>query len=105
MMESLVTSPASPSPNGVATSAFPTIDPNLVVEHLAAVLEITLGASRKDLENVGSLLSKARFSETVQRCTRFATESQLALYVQKDVATADGSDGSLDGTSICYSPL
>jgi dynein heavy chain 1 len=101
MMESLVTSPASPSANGLATAAFPTIDPNLVVEHLASVLEITLGASRRELENVGSLLSKSRYTETVQRCTRFATESQVALYVQKDIAAGDGLDGSIDGSSIC----
>jgi dynein heavy chain 1 len=83
-MESLIAAPASPS-NGVATNGFPTIDPTLVVEHLAAVLQITLGATRQDLENTGSLLSKSKYSDTVQRCTRFATESQVALYVQKDV--------------------
>lgn len=104
-MESLVTSPANPSPNGIATSNFPTIDPTLVVEHLAAILEITLGATRKDLENAGSLLSKAKYSETVQRCTRFATENQLALYVQKDIASLDASDGSLDGAGICQHPF
>lgn len=100
MMESLVTSPTSSSTNGLATATFPTIDPSLVVEHLASVLEITLGASRKELENVGSLLSKSRYSETVQRCTRFATESQVALYVQKDIATEDGSDGTVGASSM-----
>lgn len=104
-MESLVTSPASPSTNGLATSAFPTIDPNLVVEYLASVLEITLGAQRKELESAGSLLSKARYSETVQRCTRFATESQVALYVQKDIAASDGLNGEVDASGICSSLL
>jgi dynein heavy chain 1, cytosolic len=91
-MESMVAAPASPAPNGVASNPFPTIDPILVVEHLAAVLEITLGATRRELENFGSLLSKARYSDTVQRCTRFATESQVALYVRKDVVS-EGEDG------------
>lgn len=92
-MESLVAPPVSPS-NGVATNGFPTIDPTLVVEHLAAVLQITLGATRKELENIGSLLSKSKYSDTVQRCTRFASESQVALYVQKDVvAQADEVSG------------
>ena len=91
-MESLTVSPASPSPNGVASSPFPPIDPTLVVEHLAAVIETALGATRKELENVGSLLSKARYSDTVQRCTRFATESQLVLYVQKDIVL-EAKDG------------
>jgi len=98
---SLVTSPASPSgngTNGIATGAFPTIEPTLVVEYLASVLEITLGATRPDLENAGSLLSKSRYSDTVQRCTRFATESQSALYVQKDVISKD-EDGIADGSS------
>jgi dynein heavy chain 1 len=100
-MESLVTSPASPSTNGLATGGFPTIDPNVVVEYLASVLEITLGANRKDLESAGSLLSKPRYSETVQRCTRFATESQVALYVQKDIAAGDGLNGDIDISGIC----
>jgi dynein heavy chain 1 len=67
----------------------------MVVEYLTAVLQITLGASGKDLEAAGSLLSKARYSDTVQRCTRFAAESQsAALYVLKDVVAgeADGED-------------
>lgn len=102
MMEGLVTTPASPSTNGLATGAFPTIDPNVVVEYLTSVLEITLGAKRKDLECVGSLFSKARYSETVQRCTRFATESQVALYVQKDIATDDGLNGIVDSSGICF---
>lgn len=93
--------PASPlGPNGLATSTFPSIDPNLVVEYLASVLEITLGASRQDLEKDGSLLSKTKHSDTVQRCTRFATESQTALYVQKDVAAAESVDGVPESSSM-----
>jgi dynein heavy chain 1 len=88
-----IVSPASPA-NGVASTSLPAIDPVLVVEHLAEVLKVTLGATRKDLESLGSLLSKSRYSETVSRCTRFATESQLALYVQKDVV--DQPDGVVD---------
>jgi dynein heavy chain 1 len=102
-MESLVTSPASPSTNGLASGAFPTIDSSVVVEYLASVLEITLGAKRKDLESAGSLLAKARYSETVQRCTRFATESQVALYVQKDIAAGDGLNGDVDASGIWLS--
>ncbi|TAQ87556.1 hypothetical protein B7494_g4139 [Chlorociboria aeruginascens] len=102
MMESLVNSPGNPSQNGLATGAFPTIDPAVVVEYLVSVLQITLGASRRDLENVGSLLSKARYSDTVQRCTRFATESQVALYIQKDVASVDGLENGLDPSETTY---
>lgn len=97
-----VTSPTGPATNGLATAAFPTIDPNLVVEYLSSVLQSTLGASRRELENVGSLLSKSRYSDTVQRCTRFATESQAALYVQKDLAGGNGLGGPGETSSMHY---
>lgn len=91
-----VDSPASP--NGVAKDVF-AVDPLLIVEHLANVIEITLGATRKDLENANSLLSKSRYQDTISRCSRFASENQVALYVTKDIALASGQNGSLDGTS------
>jgi hypothetical protein len=99
MME--VTSPGgSPSANGLAAGAGGgyQIDPLLILDHLAQVCEITLGASKKELENVGSLLSKARVSDTTQRVQRWA-ESQAVLYLQKDIASGDVLDGPLDGTS------
>jgi len=84
----------SPGANGVQTSnPFTVMDPNLVVHHLTELLQITLGASRKDLEGPGSLLSKPRYADTVQRCTRFASESQVALYVQKEVVATDEPNG------------
>lgn len=94
----------SPGANGGAplSNPFPSIDPNLVVHHLTDLLQITLGASKRDLEGPGSLLSKSRYADTLQRCARFASESQVALYVQKDVLTAsepNGVDKSL-GASI-----
>ena len=98
-MESLVTSPAAPSANGATTNPFPTIDPLLVVEYLAAILETNLGATRTELEDIGSLLSKSKYSDTIQRCTRFAAESQQALYVQKDLVEANTlGDTILDST-------
>jgi hypothetical protein len=77
---------SSPStPNGVAASLPPsTADPILVLEHIAALIQTTLGVARRELEAVGSLLSKAKHSETLNRCARFASESQVALYAQKD---------------------
>ncbi len=88
----------SPStPNGVAASnAPPSTDPVLVLEHIAALIQTTLGAARKELEAVGSLLSKSKHSETLNRCARFATESQVALYAQKDQieeGTINGHNG------------
>lgn len=91
-----VVSPSEVPSNGIGNGVFPTIDPVLVVEHLVQVLEVTLGATRKELENVGSLLSASRYPDTIQRCTRFATESQPALYVQKDIASHDTIESSVD---------
>jgi len=78
-----------PPPNSLAA-----IDPTLVVQHLADLLEVTLGASAEDLERAGSLLSESSRQETIQRCTRFASESQVALYVQKISKSAEQSNGS-----------
>ena len=81
------------------------IDPNLVVDYLVEVLGITLGASLEDLENAGSLLSRSRKSETIQRCTRFALESQVVLYVQKEFAPAAETNGinGISGKGSSYS--
>ena len=79
------------------SSASAIIDPDIVVRHLVDLLEITLGATRDDLERKGSLLSEARKSDTVQRCTRFASESQVALYVQKTVIATDLPNGAANG--------
>ena len=82
----------TPSPPAPAS-----IDPDLVVRHLVDLLEITLGASTEDLERKGSLLSEARRRDTVQWCTRFASESQVALYVQKTIVTTDLANGAVNG--------
>lgn len=101
-----VTAPGgtSPSANGLAAGGNGgyQIDPLLILDHLTQVCEITLGASRKELENVGSLLSKAKVSDTTQRVQRWA-ESQAVLYLQKDIAaSADVIDGPLDGTGMYF---
>lgn len=90
----------TPALNGAAPPAFPIIESSVVVEYLASVLEVTLGASRKDLEGRDSLLSKGRRAETVQRCTRFATEAQVALYVQKDVVLDTTGADDVSGMSL-----
>jgi dynein heavy chain 1 len=100
MME--LTSPSAGPANGlpITSGVGYQLDPSLVLDHLAQVCEITLGATRKDLENVGSLLSKARVSETTQRIQRWA-DSQAALYIQKDASSTGTLDGVLDETSTC----
>lgn len=71
--------------NGTALAA---MDPARVVDHLAHLLEAALGATREELEAPGSLLSKSRYSDTLQRCTRFTNDGQVCLYIQKDVLAA-----------------
>jgi dynein heavy chain 1, cytosolic len=86
----------SPGANGHTPSSISAaiIDPNLVVRHLVDLLEITLGASTEDLESPGSLLSGSKRHDTVQRCTRFASEPQDALYVLKDVIPPNQLDSA-----------
>ncbi|KAF3401369.1 Dynein heavy chain, cytoplasmic [Talaromyces pinophilus] len=90
-----VAAPGVPT-NGLAAATAPVAvaDPNAVVRYLTDVLQVTLGASKRDLEATGSLLSKAKYSETVQKCTRFASESQVALYVQQDIFSAEEPNGT-----------
>ena len=73
------------------------INPDLVVRYLVDLLEVILGASTEDLESKGSILSESKRSDTVQRCTRFASESQTALYVQKDTISPDVPNGRVNG--------
>ncbi|KAI9679439.1 MAG: hypothetical protein M1817_005461 [Caeruleum heppii] len=88
--------PSSASAASSSTAVFPTINPTLVVDYLRELLVIALGASTHDLEASRSLLSKARFSDTVQRCTRFASEAQVVLYVQKDRSAVESVNGTHD---------
>lgn len=83
-------------PNGVSAPGQASLDPGAVVQYLTEVLQVTLGALKTELEDAGSLLSKAKYSDTVHRCMRFATEPQTALYVQKDLVASDESDAPDD---------
>ncbi|KAK3319356.1 dynein heavy chain, N-terminal region 1-domain-containing protein [Apodospora peruviana] len=98
-MEAVASAPGqSPNSatNGVGTTPFSTVDPVRVVDYLAVLLEATLGATRAELEAPGSLLSKARYSDTLQRCSRFTQDVQVALYIQKDLAATEALE---NGTS------
>ncbi|KJK92867.1 Dynein, heavy chain [Metarhizium anisopliae BRIP 53284] len=99
-----VSSPPAQNPvattngGGAPSPAFPTIDPERVVEHLAAVCQVALGATREDLEQPGNLLHNSRYSETVSRCTRFANDTQSVLYIQKDIANSSTVENGTDAT-------
>lgn len=85
-----ITNPPSP--------AAPTLDPHVVLEYLAQLLVDTLGATRGDLE--ATLQSSLRLPDTLQLCSRFASEPQTALYIQQEsLEQTDGSD-ELNGISL-----
>jgi dynein heavy chain 1 len=89
--------PAVQGPNGVAngTSTPPTtnaVDPQDIIKYLSNVLEVTLGASNEELKSQGSLLNEELLEDTLARCTRFALEAQVALYVLKEAAVSEGAD-------------
>ncbi|KAJ6144523.1 hypothetical protein N7470_008418 [Penicillium chermesinum] len=87
------------APNGVSTpETASVVDSGAVIQYLTEVLRVTLGASESELESAGSLLSSARYNDTVQRCTRFASEPQVALYVQKDIVAAEETNGESEGS-------
>ncbi|KAF2083456.1 hypothetical protein K490DRAFT_51603 [Saccharata proteae CBS 121410] len=98
----------SPGANGLQTSKpspATSIEPQVVVDHLTKVLDITLGASAEELAAPGSLLSESEVRDTLQRCERFASESQAAaLYVQRISLDTEQSDG-VDGVNGSEAPL
>jgi dynein heavy chain 1 len=96
----------SPGTNGVANTPFAAVDPVRVVDHLTVLLEAALGATRAELEAPGSLLSKTRYSDTLQRCSRFALDTQVALYIQKDLIPTDSlENGAADDCMTAFRPF
>lgn len=83
------------TPNGFNKSIEPA-DPLTVLEHIANLIESTLGAARRELEAVGSLLSHANRADSLERCGRFATEGEVALYAQKDLVEETQINGHTD---------
>lgn len=82
-------SPLNGDTNGVNGSvALVAMDSARVLEHVAGLLEAALGATREELEAPGSLLSKARYPDTLQRCTRFTNDAQMSMFIQKDLPAA-----------------
>jgi dynein heavy chain 1 len=73
-------------PNGTSNVAIlEPVDSLTVLEHIANLIETTLGVARRELEAVGSLLSKSSRSDSLAKCARFAIEPSVTLYAQKDV--------------------
>lgn len=90
--------------NGINGAALVTMDPARVIDHLTQLLVAALGASREELEAPGSLLSKSRYSDTLQRCTRFTNEAQMSLYIQKDLPATPAMENGDGESSMCMNP-
>lgn len=97
-MENPDNTPGAGIPTG--SNGIENISPNpmLIARHISRVLEVILGADRRDLENVGSLLSLDSQQYTEQICARFALENQLAIFVMKELISSTAVDG-VTGTS------
>ncbi|KAK0388532.1 hypothetical protein NLU13_4775 [Sarocladium strictum] len=89
----------TPPTNGAAAAVFPSIEPERVVEHLAAVCQVALGSTREELEQPGSMLHQSRYGETILRCSRFASDTQNVLYIQKDIAHASTMENGADNAA------
>lgn len=88
-------------PNGVPGPAQASlVDAGAVIQYLTEVLQVTLGALKTELEGAGSLLSPAKYNDTVQRCMRFASEAQVALYVQKDLVASEDTNDAEGGQGM-----
>jgi dynein heavy chain 1 len=84
--------------NGVSSSLSSGIDPQILVDHLSSLLQVTLGATQDELHHAESLFARARAEETLQRCSRFAQEAQAAsMYIQKLRLGASREDDTSEG--------
>lgn len=97
---------SAPAPNGISEPlTIESVDPLHVLEHIANLIETTLGAARKELEAVGSLLSKSNTADSLNKCARFANEPQITtLFAQKDIRQ-ELVNGHDDTPSQCLHPL
>ena len=97
-----VLSPAVPNGNGPVSTPEPA-DPLAVLEHIVNLIETSLGAARRELESIGSLLSKSKHAESLEKCAQFAADSHVAIYAQKD--RLDELVNGHDDTPSKYSPI
>lgn len=78
-------------PDGLVQAAapLPTVEPTAVLDYLTDYLQRSFQTTKEDLEASGSFLHKSKYSETLQRATRFISEPQGALYVSVDTVPDD----------------
>jgi dynein heavy chain 1 len=99
-MEVSASASAPAGPEGAGSPAFPAAEAERLLAHLSAVAQVALGATADELEAPGSLLHDAQRADTIERCLRFANDSQNVLYVQKDIVPkGEDDEGGLEGES------
>ncbi|EGX53504.1 hypothetical protein AOL_s00006g370 [Orbilia oligospora ATCC 24927] len=90
----------SPSPGASTPSASTSnVNPVTLLDHIVHVVDITLGAPKRELEGAGNMLSRSHYSDTLLRCSRFCGEGPTALYVCKEMveSAGDTSTDSIEG--------
>jgi len=86
-------------PNLVASA----LDSHELLDYLTRLLDVTLGAAKRDLEEHGSLLCIATVSDTLQRFNSFLNEPQLAIYIVKQSGLRLDVDGAgIEGNMSLY---
>lgn len=114
-MDNAVIGQVSSSPTGSSGKDVFSTDPIIILEYVANVLRILLGAEQQDLENNESLLSQELRPQTLQVCSRFAQENYPAIYVMKELLSSPVFDGAIDlshsihykyilATSVSFTP-
>lgn len=89
VMEDFPDTTATPPLTDETAAVVASFDPNILVEFLTDLAVVTLNASRDDLQV--SLLS---FPDTLQRCARFAADTnQNAIYLKKDTGDSTSQNG------------
>ncbi|KAF1817029.1 putative dynein heavy chain, cytosolic [Eremomyces bilateralis CBS 781.70] len=68
------------------------VDPNILLDHITRVLEVTLGATKEDLEQNRSILTPSQIENTLSQCTWFSKEGAVALYCFKEAYLEDDTD-------------
>ncbi|QIW99025.1 hypothetical protein AMS68_004543 [Peltaster fructicola] len=86
---------ANGSVDGITNGTSTSVDAKDVIRYLVSVLEITLGATEAQLKSQGSLLDDPQIEETIARCTRFALETQTAIYVTRERILGDAGGETL----------
>ena len=101
----VVTANGNGNVNGVSNSIASAIDPQVLIDHLSRLLQVTLGATDEDLNHPDSLFGSSKAQETSQRCTRFGQEAQAAsMYIQKWRTGSSTKDDASEGEgmiSVC----